>query len=393
MPCQRFGSAWQKACSVRSGRLTKRSVTEKITPEVPSETKPCARPRSRRRRWRRPRCRRRRRRSGFFGPRGPRPWRRRARDAPRPPSPRRAAAWRRASSPVAASRRSSQRRFADVEPRRARGVGHFGHRLAREAQAHVVLGQQHALRRLGDLGLVRGDPQHLRRGEAGHHEIAGDLFDVGNAALELRAFGERAAVVPQDRRPERLVVPRRAGSRHASGPERPIPASARERLGRLLADRGDRRLDAAHPVVRVLLAPQGVRARDAERGRGLGDDPLVRVDQQRLHRRRADVEPEIGLLRAFGHRRLPPFMRANSISQSPGPVAGRGAASRLSHPRARPRARSARRPRNTPRAAPAATGASGVVTGSGRSFSAMRPRTWSASMRPNTVPVPMPRPL
>ena len=40
MPCQRLGSAWQKACSVRSGRLTKRSVVEKITPEVPTETKP-----------------------------------------------------------------------------------------------------------------------------------------------------------------------------------------------------------------------------------------------------------------------------------------------------------------------------------------------------------------
>src|SRR5579871_3155964 len=40
MPCQRLGRAWQKACSVRSGRLTKWSVTEKTTPDVPSETKP-----------------------------------------------------------------------------------------------------------------------------------------------------------------------------------------------------------------------------------------------------------------------------------------------------------------------------------------------------------------
>src|SRR5271166_6784402 len=40
IPCQRFGSAWQKACRVRSGRLTNRSVTEKTTPDVPSETKP-----------------------------------------------------------------------------------------------------------------------------------------------------------------------------------------------------------------------------------------------------------------------------------------------------------------------------------------------------------------
>ena len=40
MPCQRPGRAWQKACSVRCGRLTYLSVTEKTTPEVPSETKP-----------------------------------------------------------------------------------------------------------------------------------------------------------------------------------------------------------------------------------------------------------------------------------------------------------------------------------------------------------------
>ena len=40
MPCQRPGTAWQNACSVRSGSATKRSVTAKITPEVPSERKP-----------------------------------------------------------------------------------------------------------------------------------------------------------------------------------------------------------------------------------------------------------------------------------------------------------------------------------------------------------------
>ena len=40
MPCQRLGSAWQKACRVRSGRQMKRSVTEKTTPDVSIETKP-----------------------------------------------------------------------------------------------------------------------------------------------------------------------------------------------------------------------------------------------------------------------------------------------------------------------------------------------------------------
>ena len=93
-----------------------------------------------------------------------------------------------------------------IEPERPRSIRHLGHRLAREAQAYIVLRQQHALRRLGDLGLVGRHPQHFRRGEAGHGEIAGTLFEIGNAPLELGAFGERAAVVPQDRGPQRFVI-------------------------------------------------------------------------------------------------------------------------------------------------------------------------------------------
>jgi hypothetical protein len=182
MPCQRLGSAWQKACSVRSGRLTKRSVTEKTTP--------------------------------------------------------------------------------DVEPQRARCVRHLRDGVAGEAQAHIILGQEHAPGGFGDLCLVRGDPQHFRRGEAGHGEIAGALFEIGNAALELGAFGERAAVVPQDRGPQRLVCRVEQGRAvHLAG-----KADARQRRefgGRLAADRRDSGLDAFNPVVRVLLAPEGLRARHA----------------------------------------------------------------------------------------------------------------------------------
>ena len=39
--CQRTGSAWQNACIAACGFGRKASLTTKITPEVPSETKPC----------------------------------------------------------------------------------------------------------------------------------------------------------------------------------------------------------------------------------------------------------------------------------------------------------------------------------------------------------------
>ena len=38
--CQAPGKAWQKACTADSGRGRKRSLHRKITPDVPSETKP-----------------------------------------------------------------------------------------------------------------------------------------------------------------------------------------------------------------------------------------------------------------------------------------------------------------------------------------------------------------
>ena len=193
---------------------------------------------------------------------------------------------------------------ADIEPERAGGVGHFGHRFAREAEAHVILGQEHPLRRLGDFGLVRGDPQHFRRGEAGHGEIAGALRKIRNAPLELVAFGERAAVIPQDRRPQRLVLSVEQGRAMHLAREADAGQSGEFRWG-AAADRGDRGLDPLDPVGGVLLAPQRLRTRNAERGRSLGDHALRAVDEQRFHRRSADVQPQKRLSRPLSHRRLP----------------------------------------------------------------------------------------
>ena len=189
---------------------------------------------------------------------------------------------------------------ADIEPQRSRGVRHLRDGFAREAQAHIVLGQQHPPGRPGDLGLMRGDPQHLRRGEARHGEVAGALLEVGDAALELRAFGKRAAVVPQDCGPQRFVMRvEQSCAVHLARESDPRERSEFRR--RMAADRGDRRLDALDPVAGILLAPQWMRARDAERRRGFRDHPLIGVDKQRLDRGRADVEPQKRLLLAPTH--------------------------------------------------------------------------------------------
>ena len=112
---------------------------------------------------------------------------------------------------------------------------------------------------------MRGDPQHFRRGEARHGEVAGALLEIGNAALELGAFGERAAVVPQDGGSERLVMGVEQG-RAVHLAREPDARERREFGRRIAADRGDRRLDAFDPVVGILLAPQGLGARDARAG-------------------------------------------------------------------------------------------------------------------------------
>jgi hypothetical protein len=101
---------------------------------------------------------------------------------------------------------------------------------------------------------MSGDPQHLRRGESGHREVAGPLLEIGDTALELVAFRERTAIVPQDCRPERLVMDvEQSRAMHLA---RQTDSGERLKLLRRLSpDLGDRRLDALDPVVRILLAP------------------------------------------------------------------------------------------------------------------------------------------
>ena len=142
--CQVPGRQWQNACTVELGcGRESRHWRRRSTPEVPSDRKAVAR---RRRRRCRPRWRRCRRAAGddCRGGEAQSSAATSARSVPPAslPSTRRGICV--ASSPVAASSASDQRRAADVEPQRAGSVGHVGHGLAGQLQPHVVLGQQHA---------------------------------------------------------------------------------------------------------------------------------------------------------------------------------------------------------------------------------------------------------
>jgi hypothetical protein len=92
-----------------------------------------------------------------------------------------------------------------VEPERARRIGEIGRLHAGHAQAHVVFWQQHEAcrRKYVRLGLL--DPQQLRRGEAGHGEVAGDLAARQCGPLERRTLRGATSVIPQDRWPQRPV--------------------------------------------------------------------------------------------------------------------------------------------------------------------------------------------
>ena len=127
----------------------------------------------------------------------------------------------------------------------------------------------------------------------------------GTRLFELGAFGERADVVPQDRRAQRLAggVEERRAVHLAGEADAGEPG---EGVGRALAQRRDAGGDGLDPVVGVLFAPQRLRPRQRQRDGGVGDRALFGVDQQRLDRRSADVQPKKGLARADSHSFLLP---------------------------------------------------------------------------------------
>jgi hypothetical protein len=134
------------------------------------------------------------------------------------------------------------------------------------------------------------DPEQLGRGEARHGEITGDLVQRRDSGFQLAAFGGGPRVVPQDAGAEHRAAPvhqhrtvHLAGQADAAHPRQLARPRRPQRV-----HRGEHR---PPPRLRVLLAPARARPRNVERFGGVGEDALLPVHQQRLHRGGAEVEP------------------------------------------------------------------------------------------------------
>ena len=77
--------------------------------------------------------------------------------------------------------------------------------LPRQPKTDIVLGQQDLADLRENLGLMLLHPSQLGRGEACHDDIAAQPAKIG-ALFQFRAFGMGAAIVPQDRRAQGLIV-------------------------------------------------------------------------------------------------------------------------------------------------------------------------------------------
>ena len=74
-----------------------------------------------------------------------------------------------------------QRAVGDVEEQRARGVGDVGGEVAGEAEADVVLRQEHRADAGPELGFVAPHPEQLGQREAGERGVARQLDQAGRA--------------------------------------------------------------------------------------------------------------------------------------------------------------------------------------------------------------------
>ena len=176
-----------------------------------------------------------------------------------------------------------------IEPARSGGIGHVADPLAREAQTHVVLRQQHMRGTAEHLRLVPRHPEQFRRGEPRHHDVAGDGARRRLASLELEAFFGRTPVVPENGRPQRLItsIEQRcavhlAGETHGAHPG---TCSSRQREHCLYA-----RLP---PVAWILLGESRCGAIHLEGRGGLRSDDAVLIEQHRLDAGGADVYSEV----------------------------------------------------------------------------------------------------
>jgi hypothetical protein len=83
---------------------------------------------------------------------------------------------------------------------RAPRIGRLAGNLAGQGEADVILGQQQHPGAGHHLRLVPVQPHQFRRGDPGIGRAIRPPPDVGHPCQQLGAFGQRALVVPQDRR-------------------------------------------------------------------------------------------------------------------------------------------------------------------------------------------------
>ncbi len=151
-----------------------------------------------------------------------------------------------------ARRRDQSRRAASSHsvPGRIRDILD---RFAREHQPQIGFRQQHQPGSGEDLRLVFGDPQQLRRREAGHRLVAGRRAQNWPALLQLGAFRSRPPVIPEDAGPQRLQTGiEQRGAVHLA---RQADADDVGQFGRMIRlQRIQRREGGINPLRRILFA-------------------------------------------------------------------------------------------------------------------------------------------
>ena len=183
--------------------------------------------------------------------------------------------------------------FGHVQPQGAGGVGHVGDAVARQAQRHVILGQQDFTDGAKQRRLVLLQPQQLGRREAGHGQVARDGARLGHQRFEFHAFGKGTRIVPQNGRAQHvLLLVEQRGAMHLARQRDATQAGKRHRLG--AADGRDHVQRGVPPVFRVLLRPAGMGAGHAQGHAAAGQDGLRVVGQDGLDFGSADIDTEIG---------------------------------------------------------------------------------------------------
>ena len=212
---------------------------------------------------------------------------------------------------------------AHIQPQRAGGIGKIAGAFAGHAQAQIILGQKHGLGAGEHVGFVAAQPEQLRRGEAGHGAIAGDR-PHRNGCLQLGTFRLRAAVVPEDGRPQHAL----AGVEQHRAVHLPGQADGGDARGEIRKSR-HHRAGGAPPVVGVLLAVFRLGAANGKRLARLAHEGAVFVDHHRLYCGGAEVDAEIhGLARLGSLGEKPPAPAGYCAGRAPLPCARSLAAAR-----------------------------------------------------------------